>query len=198
MPNQKQDELDRILDASLAKYAAIEPRTGLEERVLATLRAERARLPDRAWWRWSVLAAVAMMVIGVAILAWRSGGPSHPVVADHPSSITEGQAEPRAQIVLSPTPVQKAKVRRSHAPVVSRSQPNLRLPKLEQFPSPQLLSEQEKLLLAYVAEDPERAALIARARNEARLQDQLEEMRGFPSADKGTDSGERNNDTTER
>jgi hypothetical protein len=198
MANQKQDELDRILDAALAKYAAVEPRTGLEERVLSTLRAEHARVPDRAWLRWSLLAAVAVMVIVVATLAWRSGGASHPVVANHPSSATEGRAEPTAQIVLSQTPVQKAKVRRSHALVVSRSQPNIRPPKLEQFPSPQPLSEQEKLLLAYVAEDPERAVLIARARNEARLQDQLEEVRGFPSGHKGTDSDERNNDTTER
>ena len=198
MANQKQDELDRILDAALAKYTAVEPRTGLEERVLATLRAEQARVPDRAWWRWSVLAAVAAMVIVVAILGWRSGGPSHPVVANHPSSAREGQAEPTPQIVLNPTPVRKAKARRSHPLVVSRSQPKLRPPKLEQFPSPQPLSDQEKLLLAYVAEDPERAVLIARARNEALLQEQLEETRGFPSNNKGTDSDKRNNDTTER
>ena len=195
MANQKQDELDRILDAALAKYTAVEPRTGLEERVLATLRAEQARVPDRAWWRWSVLAA---MVIVVAILGWRSGGPSHPVVANHPSSAREGQAEPTPQIVLNPTPVRKAKARRSHPLVVSRSQLNLRPPKLEQFPSPQPLSDQEKLLLAYVAEDPERAVLIARAKNEALLQEQLEETTGFPPGNKGTDSDERNNDTTER
>ena len=47
MANEKQDELDRMLDATLAKYAAAEPRAGFEERVLANLRAERARVPDR-------------------------------------------------------------------------------------------------------------------------------------------------------
>jgi hypothetical protein len=198
MANEKPDELDRMLDAALTKYAAAELRTGLEERVLATLRAEQARVPDRAWWRWSVLAAVAAMVIIVAILAWRSSVPSHPVVANHPSSATEGQAEPTAQIVLSPTPVRKAKARRSHPLIVSRSQPHLRPPKLEQFPSPQPLSDQEKLLLAYVTEDPKRAVLIARARNEALLQEQLEETKGFPLGNKGTGSDKRNNDTTER
>ena len=48
MTNRKQDEFDRMLDAALAKYAAVEPRTGLEERVLANLRAEQARVPDHA------------------------------------------------------------------------------------------------------------------------------------------------------
>jgi hypothetical protein len=71
-------------------------------------------------------------------------------------------------------------------------------PKLDQFPSPRPLSEQEKLLQSYVAEYPERAVLIARARTEALRQDQLEEMKGFPSGDRGTDSDERNYDTTDR
>jgi hypothetical protein len=35
------DDLDRLLDAALAKYAQVEPRSGLENRVLATLHAER-------------------------------------------------------------------------------------------------------------------------------------------------------------
>jgi hypothetical protein len=41
MTNGKPDEFDRMLDAALAKYAAVEPRTGLEERVLANLRPSR-------------------------------------------------------------------------------------------------------------------------------------------------------------
>ena len=36
-------------------------------------------------------------------------------------------------------------------------------PKLDQFPSPQPLSEQEKILTNYVAQYPEHAVLIARA-----------------------------------
>ena len=37
-------------------------------------------------------------------------------------------------------------------------------PKLDVFPSPLPLSEQEKLLAIYVGEDPEQAALVAEAR----------------------------------
>ncbi len=76
MADRKQDELDRMLDAALAKYAAVEPRTGLEDRILANLRAERTRVPDRAWWRWSVAGALAAVVVVALALAWRSGKPS--------------------------------------------------------------------------------------------------------------------------
>jgi hypothetical protein len=70
-------------------------------------------------------------------------------------------------------------------------------PKLGRFPSPQPLSEQERLLQKYVAENPEQAVLLARARDEALRQDQLEEMKAFPYGG-ATDAGQRNNDTTER
>ena len=73
-----------------------------------------------------------------------------------------------------------------------------RAPKLEQFPSPQPLSEQEKLLQNYVAENPEQAVLLARARTEALRQDQLEEMNSFPSGDSARDPEELNYGTTER
>jgi len=56
---QKHDEFDDMLDAALAKYAAAEPRAGLDERVLANLRAERARVTERACWRWSIVAPLA-------------------------------------------------------------------------------------------------------------------------------------------
>jgi len=49
-------------------------------------------------------------------------------------------------------------------------------PKLEQFPSPQPLSEQEQILMSYVAKYPEKAALIAQARAEALQRDREEEL----------------------
>src|SRR5579862_4281610 len=77
MANGKHDEPDRALDAALAKYAA-EPRAGLEERVLANLRAETARGTERAWWRWGALASVAAaLLIGVG-LSGRLGNRTHP------------------------------------------------------------------------------------------------------------------------
>jgi hypothetical protein len=71
----------------------------------------------------------------------------------------------------APQPSQKAN-HRSPQPVVAAS-----APKLDQFPSPQPLSEQEKILASYVAEYPEHAVLVAQARAEALLRDQEEEER---------------------
>lgn len=51
-------------------------------------------------------------------------------------------------------------------------------PKLAQFPSPQPLSEQERILASYVAKYPEHAALVAQARAEALQQDSEEEAAG--------------------
>jgi hypothetical protein len=191
MANGKQDELDRILDAALEKYAAAEPREGLEGRVLANLRAERARVLDRAWWRWGVMAALAAIVIVAVTFAWRSGKPSHPVVANRPSATRSAPKEGR-QVVSNgdekEVRPQKRSARRSIS--VRRSQlkdviaanrelgpPKMSLPKLDQFPSPHPLSEQEKILANYIAQYPEHAALIAQARTEALRRDRAEEMR---------------------
>jgi hypothetical protein len=198
MTDGKQDELDRALDAALAKYAAVEPREGLEDRVLANLRIERAQVAHRAWWRWSVAGALAAVVIVALALALRSGMTSHPDVANHLSSAAPSARVPATQVASNPNPAPTLRTRRPHPLVVTAGQAELRPPKLERFPSPQPLSEQEKLLQRYVEDYPEQAVLIARARSEALQQDQLEELKAFPPGDRATDSEQRNNGTTER
>ena len=214
MTDRKQDELDRALDAALAKYAAVEPRAGLEDRVLANLQAERAQVPDRAWWQWGVAGALAAVVVIALALAWRSGKPSRPVVARHSPAMTEAAKDP-ARLVASNSgagsnkrhPQASTEARRRTANHVRQetivaansnfNQPKLDQPKLDQFPSRQPLSEQEKLLQSYVAEYPEKAVLIARARSEA-LQRDLEEMKALASGQWPTDADEQNYDTTGR
>jgi len=198
---QENDALRRGLDEALAKYAAVEPRAGLEDRVLANLRAERAKDPNRAWWPWSVAAALVALLVVVAALAWRPGKPPHPVIANHPPSTVLSTQEPGKQVVSNGG----ANRNRPQRPGTARTRPQQvsqlvteAHPKLDQFPSPQPLSEQEKILANYVAEYPEHAVLLARARSEALRRDQLEEIRAFPSDDQATDSAERNNHKTER
>ena len=201
MANQKQNELDRILDAALAKYAAVEPREGLEQRVLANLRAEPP-IPGRAWWRWGVMAAVATVFLLTLALTWRSDKQLHPVMANRPVVTAQPPKERTIQTVsnaqssgIRPVrPNAGRKVAVPPSPTLAIARP----PKLDQFPSPQPLSEQEKILQSYVAENPEQAVLLARARTEALRQDQLEEMNSFPAGAADTNSEERNNNTTER
>jgi len=201
------DDLDRLLDAALAKYAQVEPRAGLENRVLATLQAERSRLPQRDWWRWSVAGAVAVVVV-VVVLTWRSGMFHGQEIAIHRSISAPAIPPPGVELPGSgvgpevgkndghtpaPGPAPKHIMHRAHATEVASAKP-----KLDQFPSPQPLSEQERLLENYVAKYPERAVLLARARLEALQRDQLEEMNAFPSRSRTTDLNERDHDTTER
>ena len=169
MPDVKRDELDHQLDVALTRYGAAEPGTGLEERILADMRAQRSRVPDRAWWRWGLAAAVAAVV--VVAMAWRLGRPSPSVVVNHPSAATQVLREPGTQVVangrrsgphrLEPGPAQKATAIRAHPPVAMAAEA-----RLDRFPSPQPLSEQELALARYVSEFPEEATLIARTQAE--------------------------------
>ncbi len=171
MADMKQDELDRILDAALAKYAAVEPRQGLDQRVLANLHAERARVANRAWWRWSVAALAAAIVIVAITFAWRSGERPHPLVADHLPIRTPRMEQPGPRAAAktgannvhpqaSSLAIRQATHRAGHKVVEPAG------PKLDQFPSAQPLNAQERALARYVSEFPQEATLVARAQEE--------------------------------
>jgi hypothetical protein len=199
----KKQHADRELDAALAMYAAVEPRPGLEERVFANLRAERARVPHRAWWRWSAVVALAAVVLVALAVGSRTGKQPGPVLVNHPLVTTQVPKAPGTQVVSngtengvrpqSPGAAQRTRVHHPHVPIAMAANP-----KLGQFPSPEPLSEQEKILASYVAKYPEQAVLLARAASEAGQRDRLEEMQAFASGDQATDSEERNNNTSER
>lgn len=179
---QRGNDLDRVLDAALAKYAAIEPRTGLEERVLANLRSVNSTGAHGAWWRWSLAAVVAAILLVAITLAWRSHTTSRPAIANHPTSTDHRSAGPEKDVAhhdANVIPRRPRQTRRTHAlgsvPVVAA------VPKLDQFPSPRPLSEQEQILATYVAQFHDEAVLIARARKEAMERDREKELREAPS-----------------
>lgn len=188
--------LDRELDMALAKYAAIEPRAGLEERILANLRAEREQGAARAWWSWSKAAVLAASVITIvaALLVWRPWNPARDTVAEHPSNRV--QQGPRPQTGSGTggesvrrkvaSPVRTRRNHSSHVPVVVAVQP-----RLEQFPSPRPLSEQEQILASYVARYPEQATLIAQARAEALRRDAAKETEELETGPDGHDDSQR-------
>jgi hypothetical protein len=178
------DQLDHVIDAALTKYAAVEPRTGLEERVLANLRAEQTTARARTWWRWGMAGALAAIIAIMSALAWRSGRPSHAVIASHPPATTQASTIVVTQAgseSVSP-PRAPARVRGT---VTHRAQPEATAaayPKLDQFPSPQPMSEQEKLLTSYIARSRDQAVLVARARTEELQRDQQEKLRELGAA----------------
>lgn len=164
-----EDDLDRVLDSALAMYATITPRRGLEERILANLRAEHSAA-RRTWWVWALVsAALALLIV---VLALRSSRAVRPEVAkQRPVPEVAKPVEDR-NLGGSAHPIRH--VRRNQA---GKQQPLPANPKLDQFPSPRPLSEQEQILAMYINQNPGYAALIAEARMETLRQQEAEQMR---------------------
>ena len=162
------DDLDRMLDVALATNASVEARPGLEERVLANLRATPLA-PARTWWKWE-LAAAALAIL-ILVFAWRS--------TRQPQSIAHHLPEPSTpkEVKLAPHTNNALKAVHGRMRRAPRTLPRPVGPKLDQFPSPHPLSEQEQILAMYISQDPEHAALIAEARMEALRQDEEEKLR---------------------
>ncbi|MBZ5629891.1 MAG: hypothetical protein LAO06_13610 [Acidobacteriia bacterium] len=152
--------VDRLLNEALAPQD-VEPRAGLEGRILANLRAQ----PEpRHWWRWLwVPAAVAAAVLLVIILR-----PTHPprpmqapVVAEHqpapPAPLKSiplapavaAQRKPASSVGLAPRAITVAATRASQ-------------PRQAVFPSATPLTPEEKMLLTLLQGNPSEAVLVAR------------------------------------
>jgi hypothetical protein len=162
------EPFDRELDSALASYAAIEPRLGLEQRILANLHAEQKHLV-RPWWRWLAIGVLSLVAVVAALLvAWKFTRPSQNFAVHHLPTTT--LPVPGTQIASNikagdhgpaMPAMQKKKPRTLHP-----ENENASAPKLDVFPSPEPLSDQEKMLAAYVAQHHQQAVLIARARME--------------------------------
>jgi hypothetical protein len=202
-------ELDARLDEALALYAKVEPRAGLEGRVLARLaEARRESSVGRGWW---AALAVGMAAALIVIFVWvgrvdRSANrlTAGTAVAPHAAVSGEGGGGLRAGAAEAALPGSASAAAASLAAASAKATPRHKFdaeedvrvarsdssPKLEQFPSAAPLNEQEELLARYVREFPERATLMARAQTELRKQDELEMTASWP-AKTGDSSEER-------
>lgn len=158
--SEDRDLLDDVLDRALALQGRAEPRPGLEGRVLATLRAR----PPLPWWRALLSSRPAWVAAGVlgaagglaALFLLDTPGPGEtvsPSVASMPAPTAPARAvgptPPRAvpavdEPISAPSPSRPA-ARLASAP---------RVPRRASFPERSPLSEQEQLLLRYVATTP--------------------------------------------
>ena len=156
-----EEPVEKLLDAGLARYSAAEPRPGLEQRILAGLRAQpqSSRWLD---WRWAGAFATAAAALVIAILFFRQPPPPEmpPQTASTPAPVAR-PPEAAAPPVVRPPTVVKGTTRRAQARV---EQARTEMPRLETFPAPAPLSEQERLLLRFVQRQPHEALLVAQAR----------------------------------
>ncbi|HTS38815.1 MAG TPA: hypothetical protein VMH04_24285 [Candidatus Solibacter sp.] len=181
--------LDQALDAALARYAAVEPRAGLEDRILANLRAQPTEAAPRFWWRWGLAGglpwAVAALLVVAAAIAWRSSRPAPPI-AHRPAVEAPAPKHPEYQVLVhnDATAIHPHR-RNALASQSGHSATVAAVPKLDVFPSPQPLTEQEKLVLGYVNKNPEQAALLAEAHMES-LRREAEERTRLAAEDRNS------------
>ena len=194
--NRELPELPELpeLNEALASYAAVEPRNGLEQRVLANLRTHGVTAAPFGWQRW------AAVTFGVAVLAallvWFGGQHSLKIIS--PARPAQHDAATNGRPLLAAGAAQAnadgLSAKRHYSELAMAGQrPQRRqtigaaarthaaaLPRLAQFPAPEALTEQEELLIQFVEEDPQDAALVAEAVTE-RLQRETDQMKGVDS-----------------
>jgi hypothetical protein len=188
-PNNTKKDIDQWLDAALGQYGKAEPRAGLETRILANLRAETDRAASKR--RWWAAAGMVAATAAIAAVIWLGRGDRVRTPAGAGTTTARRDAgsgdRPSQDPTVRPVPQQLLEQGARNAirrpPTRPRPPEVTHVAKAEQFPTPAPLSDQEKLLVRYVQEFPQRAALIARAQTELRKRTELEMAAPWPNAD---------------
>jgi hypothetical protein len=176
---EREHMVDRLLNEALAPQA-IEPRAGLEQRIVANLRAQ----PEpRPWRRWLMVPAIAGAVIAVvAGVALMKKPQPAPVSTEYRVPSTERKS-PETATTVTPHEALGSETRATRARVGSktnatsagtltvRNRPSQRpvvaakvdsMPRQEVFPSPVPMTDEEKMLLTLLRRNPSQAVLVAR------------------------------------
>ena len=168
MSHENDQKLDEMLDAMLSAYSSVEPRPGLETRIVASLR-EYSCSRERSWnfrWMWGGIAPASAAIVLLLIHFSRpqqrpQTAPqlaTRPQQREAPATIVEKNILPPSVVASSHSQRHKGRITRATDPQ-KQYQVEVRQ---EVFPSPSPLSEQEKLLFRYLARTP-RAEIIAQS-----------------------------------
>lgn len=159
MADQEKDkrmQIDDMLDSLLANYSSAEPRSGLETRILANLREAEKKAPQGWWnfkWIWAGVVAAAIVVAVVLINGrHRVELPTH-VIVKTSQPAPQPEIHPHAPVA----PQQMAKAPRhkpSALPTVRQDVALVRSQRPANFPTPVPLSEQERMMFAYLENTP--------------------------------------------
>jgi hypothetical protein len=180
--NNNEDDRDRErlagswLEASLKQYGEAEPRPGLEGRVWANLRAQRELGPDGRWsWAPGLGVLLAVMVGGGIFWARGPGALPETTSGQRSASVVPREAPAALATTAARSPADSALLSSFPRRAARRSSAALGgEPRLEQFPSPRPLSEQEEMLARYVQQETREAKLVAKAQTEMLKQESLE------------------------
>jgi hypothetical protein len=177
--------VDELLEAGLARYSDVTPRPGFEKRLLVAA-AERERGSWFVWAGWLAAGAVAAtVVLGVIVLRHAHTMPTpRPAAATLAKSGGSGgsQAEPagirRGTIAPARTVTRRSLLARRavhHAVTATVDEPRLAV-----FPSPQPVTEEEKLLLQYVHHTPPQALAAVATSDEDMQNDDIKLIDAAP------------------
>jgi hypothetical protein len=168
----RRQKIDEWLDAGLKHYTDAEPREGLEGRLMATVRAEQHR-PFYGLVRWIAIAAV-LATAAALFLSRRNLAESH-----LPATVSRSDIRASDEILTEPLRYAKGVIpKRRRRP---KSPNHADEPRLEQFPAPRPLSEQEEMLAHYVRERHQEAVMVARARAALKDSEFLSAKQQLPS-----------------
>ena len=188
-------DLDRLLDSVLSTYGDPGPGSGLDQRVLASIRTRIAAepAPRRRWLPWAVgLPAAACLLLFFLAGPKTAHSPAIPAKV-----VTQPQEFPITTAHTGPLPALRPQLvpRTRQVPFSRQSRPgghatrSVALPKLDVFPTPQPLTQAEQALVAFAVRAPEaeRQSLIAAQKQaEAPLSIAAIEIPPIESPDKGT------------
>lgn len=159
MESRDRDRLEQWLDGALRQREIAEPRPGLEGRILAriALESQRHRTPKSWAWVFATAAVAALLaVFGAGVRHDSEKAPPLEVAAASRNSVPARGAHSSAPASLRPGVRNHSERKRTRAVVGT-----IPAPKLDHFPSPRPLSEQELALENYAERFPAEAALIA-------------------------------------
>jgi len=144
--------VEQLLDAGLARYSSVTPRPGMEQRILAAVEAAQPRRLWLVWSGWLATGAVATVILFsiITLLHHRT-----PMVAPGRIAANPGATMGR-EPVAAPPPVAVKNAVHPAAPIHGHEYARVTAahaaaePRLAEFPSPQPMTDEEKLLLEFV------------------------------------------------
>src|SRR5512146_1444942 len=149
---ERERQLQQWLDDALAQYSEVEPRAGLEQRILAHL--EQRQQARRSWWQWAWIPVAVAVLVSIGVL-WMSRDKPEP----QPAPVAKVERSGAQPARLTPPPVAKLvppkrAARRVMASSAPPPKPSEDLPRLAVFPSPTTASPQELGGMRLAAKEP--------------------------------------------
>jgi hypothetical protein len=175
MAADDKDRIEQWLDSALRQLGDVQPRVGLEARILANVEASRRLVAGRRRW---VFAVASVAVVCIALIAtWRRETIQRTGsrIARVSSPIVDGPfAPPSAASLPAARKTPRRAVQPSPRSAASRSAPA----HSQQFPSPLPLTERELALVKYAKSFPQDAELIAQEQQvfDQEIQDRSREL----------------------